>query len=260
MKQVFCAHPDFYRSLSITEFENLQSDKINEYRRSLFCLKCGATSYFRRETSDGKSACFGSLHHASDCLELSKRYIREKPEIEFLRRAIKNNGSVILPLGGKNKLFSNQIENVDKDSGVFCEKVGCAYFCSPEDMLSLLISSCDIHLSNSVFLLGSGFSWRAKNLFVNVRDAQPSEKPKVFWGVISHVNRTQQWINVSGREDVGVLLAPYKGGLLKRYGMEDFHLCVNMHILVFGKCFLNKSKDRLIIKPWDNNESNIYLV
>lgn len=259
MNKVFCVHPDFSRTFSIVEFESLPVEKINEYRSFLFCLECGAVSFYRRRTVDGKSACFGSRYHASGCLELSRQYIRKTPEMELLRRAIKHNGSITLPFGSKINKVESQREYDKKYNPVSFERVGCAYICSPEDMLSLLLSGDEINSSNSTVYLGSGFSWKARNLFVNIDSAQPSDKPKVFWGVISHINKTQQWINISGRNDVGIPVGPYREALLKRYGIEDLLSCVNMGVLVFGKCFSNKNKDRLIIKPWDDNESNIHL-
>jgi len=58
-------------TFSIFEFKALPASKIALCRQHLFCPVCLQPAYFRRASSDGKQACFGSRHHLPDCSELN---------------------------------------------------------------------------------------------------------------------------------------------------------------------------------------------
>ena len=58
-------------TFSIFEFKALPDPQIALYRQDLFCPVCLQPAYFRRASSDGKQACFGSRHHLPDCSELN---------------------------------------------------------------------------------------------------------------------------------------------------------------------------------------------
>ena len=104
------------------------------------------------------------------------------------------------------------------------------------------------------------YRWRAKNLFVNFADADPSDnKPHMYWGTISHTDPTMSWLNPADSKDIGIPIDGIKQPLLAQFEIEDKRCLEGAGLILFGKCFWNKEKTRKIIQLWNNDLQRIFI-
>ncbi|MCU8013241.1 hypothetical protein [Shewanella sp. SM74] len=104
------------------------------------------------------------------------------------------------------------------------------------------------------------YRWRAKNLFVNFADADPSDnKPHMYWGTISHTDPTMSWLNPADSKDIGIPIDGIKQPLLAQFEIEDKRCFEGAGLILFGKCFWNKEKTRKIIQLWNNDLQRIFI-
>lgn len=104
------------------------------------------------------------------------------------------------------------------------------------------------------------YRWRAKNLFVNFADADPSDhKPHMYWGTISHTDPTMSWLNPADSKDIGIPIDGIKQPLLAQFEIEDKRGLEGAGLILFGKCFWNKEKTRKIIQLWNNDLQRIFI-
>lgn len=97
MLDVRCEQPgETVRVFSVYGFAKLDEAMQEQLRQSLFCLGCGARAYFRRASSDGKAACFGSLYHSDECPEYrpSSASKEHEADIAAVRQAIKQEDEI----------------------------------------------------------------------------------------------------------------------------------------------------------------------
>lgn len=104
------------------------------------------------------------------------------------------------------------------------------------------------------------YRWRAKNLFVNFADAEPSDnKPHMYWGTISHTDPMMNWLNPADSKDIGIPIYGIKQRLLIQFAIEDKRCLEGAGLILFGKCFWNKQKTRKIIQLWNNDLQRIFI-
>jgi hypothetical protein len=103
--------------------------------------------------------------------------------------------------------------------------------------------------------------WRAKNLFVNIADAQPTDNgaPRMYWGTISHADKTLNWLNPAEDRGVGLPISKYREQLLSRFAIESSADLEGAGFILFGKCVLSKDKKRRYIQLWGNDLQYFYL-
>lgn len=104
------------------------------------------------------------------------------------------------------------------------------------------------------------YRWRAKNLFVNFADADPTDnKPHLYWGTLSHSDPLMTWLNPADSKDIGIPIEAVKTKLFKQFNITDKRDLEGAGIILFGKCFWNKDKTRKIIQLWDNDLRRIFI-
>ena len=105
------------------------------------------------------------------------------------------------------------------------------------------------------------YRWRAKNLFVNFADAVPTDNgsPRMYWGTISHTDKARLWLNPADTKDVGIPIDKIVSSLEPRFGLRQRRDFEGAGIILFGKCFWNKTKTRKIIQLWNNDISRMYI-
>ncbi|MCH1929160.1 hypothetical protein L9G16_03130 [Shewanella sp. A25] len=83
---------------SIFTFAQLPFDEIERLRQQLFCPACFGRAYFRKASSDGKAACFGSRYHQADCIEFkpsAQKSREEQDAIEVHQQLLDADGLII---------------------------------------------------------------------------------------------------------------------------------------------------------------------
>ena len=131
-----------------------------------------------------------------------------------------------------------------------------------EKLLHSLLRGTDLAKSNLWVYTDTErkYRWRAKNLFVNFADADPTDnKPHMYWGTISHTDPTMNWLNPADSKDIGIPIDGVKAKLLKQFAIEDKRDLEGAGLILFGKCFWNKEKTRKIIQLWNNDLQRIFI-
>ncbi|QSX36485.1 hypothetical protein [Shewanella sedimentimangrovi] len=272
---------------SVFGFQALTEAEQESLRQSLFCPGCGAKAYFRRASSDGKQACFGSLYHADDCPEFrpstgrteAEQALRElaqaldesdalrldfsAPVTEPVRRDSRQNegqgtanqGAEAKPKGGATGTEASSSKLADAAA----PKVAALGL---GKILKSLLRGSELASSDLWVYTDEKYRWRAKNLFVNFADAEPNERgsPKMYWGTLSHADKAMAWLNPADCRDLGIPIDKFSAALLKRFGISDRAELEGAGIILFGKCFWNKDKTRKIIRLWNDNLSRILII
>ncbi len=269
------------KTYSIFEFKLLPEAEIDKLRYLLLCPVCKQKAYFRRASKDGKQACFGSRYHDLDCEEFnpSARKTEEEKQIAEVEQIVLEAGSLVIdfskkiplnkgnqkpvldaqktPLEGREYSTKDAVkkdlpvnENEPKVS-----KQGLA------KLLTSLLRGSSLAISDLWIYTSETHKWRAKNLFVNIADAQPTENgaPRMYWGTISHADKTLNWLNPAEDRSVGLPISKYREQLLERFDINTASDVEGAGFILFGKCVLSKDKKRKYIYLWGNDLQYIYL-
>jgi len=130
-----------------------------------------------------------------------------------------------------------------------------------EKLLHSLLRGSELAESDLWVYTDDKYRWRAKNLFVNFADAEPTENgaPRMYWGTVSHIDKAMQWLNPSDSRDVGIPIEEFQTSLFKRFNIKDRRDIEGAGIILFGKCFWNKDKTRKIIQLWGKDISRVFI-
>lgn len=287
MLDVRCEEPgQAPKVFSVYGFAKLDEATQEQLRQSLFCLGCGARAYFRRASSDGKAACFGSLYHSDNCPEYrpSSSSKEHEADIAAVRQAIEQEDGLSIDFDapvrlGRKSTGHSTASSVREPQGSYdvhsqhTPNTQAKAAGQPEDTLQtpkLGLKKLLMSLLRGSELAGSDLwvytdevhRWRAKNLFVNFADAIPTEKgaPRMYWGTLSHADNDMNWLNPTDSREVGIAISDVREALLKRFGIKERADFEGAGIILFGKCFYTKDKKRKIIKPWSQDPKWVYLL
>lgn len=268
------------KTFSISEFKNLSASQITLYRHSLICPVCLQVAYFRRASKDGKQACFGSRYHLANCSELTISKKKEMDEIEQIveKSAISEEGLHIdfsfMPVITKPSIKASLIEN-DKSARIAIKKMrSSAKVIEPTEiankkskqnlakLLTSLSQGSSLAASDVWVYTSEQHKWRAKNLFVNIADAQVTDNgaPRLYWGTIGHVDKDLLWLNPIENRSVGIPIKLFQQALLQQYSITEATQLQGAGIILFAKCIDNKDKSRKFLQLWSHDVQYLHLV
>ncbi|MCG6201130.1 hypothetical protein [Psychromonas antarctica] len=268
---------------SIFEFKALPETQIDKLRYSLLCPVCLQKAYFRRASKDGKQACFGARYHQLDCAEFnpSVRKSEEDRQVSEVEKVLLEDNALVIdfnqpmkklkkerPIDQDNKLSRSMLEHkLTRSSSENQEKLTVQADQSKAakqglgKLLISLLRGSSLAASDVWIYTSETHKWRAKNLFVNIADAQPTENgaPRMYWGTLSHADPSLSWLNPAEDRCVGVPIAKYREKLLSRFAIENPRDVEGAGIILFGKCVESKDKKRKYIYLWGNDLRYLYL-
>lgn len=130
-----------------------------------------------------------------------------------------------------------------------------------EKLLNSLMRGSELAESDLWVYTDDKYRWRAKNLFVNFADAEPTENgsPRMYWGTVSHIDKEQLWLNPADTKEVGIPIDKIAEPLKQRFGLNERRDFEGAAIILFGKCFWNKAKTRKIIQLWNNDLNRVFI-
>ncbi len=130
-----------------------------------------------------------------------------------------------------------------------------------EKLLHSLMRGSELAESELWVYTDEKYRWRAKNLFVNFADAEPTENgsPRMYWGTISHIDKQELWLNPADTKDVGIPIDKIAEPLKQRFGLNERRDFEGAAIILFGKCFWNKAKTRKIIQLWSHDLNRVFI-
>jgi len=267
-----CIIEDSYRTYSIVDFQQLSDNEIARLRQFLECPKCGGKAFYRKKSVDGKAACFGSRYHTcEDANPTPQRQteIQNAIEVEKIIASSEVINITFSPRSAGAKetqttiVHSAMLGCDAKDKNVYTQQANTTR--TPSVGLKKILDSlmAGSSLSDSKIIISiDGFSFKAKNLFVNFSDSSPaininSAKPKMYWGTLSHSDDHIEWLNPADCNDVGISLGGYRDKIIQNFSISDKRCLEGAGIILFGHCFWNAKKNRKIIKLWNDERVHI---
>jgi len=270
--------PDNLKTYSIFEFKALSESEIDKLRYALLCPACGQQAYFRRASKDGRQACFGSRYHDKDCAEFNptKRKVEEEKQVAEVEQIILSEDSLTIDFSAltvvekisKLPLKINETRSEkhntkaiqEKKSQLIKEKTkvnnpGLA------KLLTSLLRGSSLASSDILIYTSEKYKWRAKNLFVNIAEAEPTENgaPRMYWGTISHADKTLNWLNPAENRSVGLPIGKFREEFLARFSVQESADVEGAGFIIFGKCTLSTDKKRKYIQLWQADIQYFYL-
>jgi hypothetical protein len=260
------------KTYSIFDFKKLPEAEIDKLRYSLLCPVCGQKAYFRRASKDGRQACFGSRYHTPDCSEFNSSTAKSEEQLQIAEvekllctedallidfSAVEKSNKKIAATELKTKAQgkpSRSQKTVADDELKVC-KQGLA------KLLTSLLHGSSLARSDLWIYTSEKHKWRAKNLFVNIADAQPTDNgsPRMYWGTISYADKTLNWLNPAEDRNVGLPISRYREQLLKRFAIKESADVEGAGFIIFAKCVLSKDKKRRYLQLWGNDLRYFYL-
>lgn len=289
MLEVTCTYPDAKSYYHIEQFLLLTEEDIERYRQHLMCPVCQGKAYFRKQSVNGRSACFGSNYHANDCGNWHPTLkTQQQKEVEVLNQQLAESDELIFDFvipakpkkenehrrdGLKEKQSQERLSySTQEPTEQFIDKDNTKKSANrrpevltPDKMLNNLLHGGELAKSETRIVLKLGnkdYPYKAKNLLVNFADAYPAKnfeeaKLKMYWGTISHTDKDFEWLNPADCDDVGIPLGKAKEGIINQYGIASRDELEGAGILFLGLCFWNKEQTRKIIKL--RSADNIYI-
>jgi len=273
---------DDLKMYSIFAFKLLPDAEIDRLRYSLICPVCKQKAYFRKASRDGKQACFGSRYHQIDCSEFnpSMRKSEEEKQIAEVEKILLEKDALLIDFNqaivhrkkGTLTVVDEGLKPLIVSKGV-TQKGPAETLVDPDNgqlhavtqglgkLLTSLLRGSSLATSDLWIYTSATHKWRAKNLFVNIADAQPTDNgaPRMYWGTISHADSALNWLNPAEDRSVGIPVAKYRDQLLRRFALEDLSDVEGAGIILFGKCVVSKDKKRKYIYLWGNDLKYLYL-
>ena len=270
--------PDNLKTYSIFEFKALSESEIDKLRYALLCPACGQQAYFRRASRDGRQACFGSRYHEQNCVEFnpSKYKAEEERQVAEVEQILLSENSLTIDfninpivvkrseLGAKKDKTSSPKRHAKETSEKNKQPIKDEAKVSRQGLANLLTSllrGSSLASSEVWVHTNEKYKWRAKNLFVNIADAEPTENgaPRMYWGTISHADKTLNWLNPAEERSVGLPIGKFREKFLDRFSITEPEDIEGAGFIIFGKCFLSKDKKRKYIQLWDEDLKYFYL-
>ncbi|WP_392342730.1 hypothetical protein [uncultured Shewanella sp.] len=275
MIDAVCTYGGQKHTFSILKFQTLTETEIEKFRQFLQCPECKGKAYYRKRSSDGKAACFGSRYHVAECDEghfstQRDRETRHSVEvnkvisdadiisIDFMLSNTKKPVTEVQTVASTSSLTSSSLPKIDNASRKHNgnNEQTKVKVLGLEKILNSLMRGSDLAESSTLIELDTGYKFKAKNLFVNFAEAEPSDnakqaKPKMYWGTISHLDKELDWLNPSDCTDVGIPISKFKSAILERFNVSEGRQLEGAGIILFGKCFWNSKKTRKIIELWN---------
>jgi len=263
---------------SIFEFKALPEMEIDRLRNSLLCPVCRERAYFRKASRDGKQACFGSRYHKADCEEFnpSARKSEEQrlvAEVEALvieadavqidfnapivssKKTTKDKSESTKESSSKKQAQSMTAQTGEEDDSLTVNKQGL------KKLLVSLLRGSSLANSNLWIYTSEKHKWRAKNLFVHINDAQPTDNgaPRMYWGTIANADKTLNWLNPAEERSVSIPIAKYREDLLTRFAITEARDVEGAGFIIFAKCVESKDKKRKVLQLWSNDVQHFYI-
>jgi len=262
---------------SIFEFKALPETEIDKLRYSLLCPVCRQKAYFRKASRDGKQACFGSRYHDSDCTEFNPSARKSEEEKQILEVEALLLEADALQIDFNAPIYSTKIQKIDsklvpesahKEPNAKKNSEGgntqSELTVNKQGLKKLLISllrGSSLASSDVWIYTSEKHKWRAKNLFVNVNEAVPTDNgaPRMYWGTISHADKALLWLNPAEERSVSIPIAKYREQLLTRFDIQEPRDLEGAGFIMFAKCVQSKDKKRKFLQLWSNDVQHFYI-
>lgn len=257
-----------------SQFSQLPFADMGEKRRNLVCPECGGPAFFRKQTKNGRAACFGARPHQPDC-SLSvldeTRVIHGQGEIVEVIDNPGNRIVVDLLFGAQEHVHVAPANNPIRGGARAGIHIGdnAAHNARAHRRLSTLlrtlIESPTFRTSHQVLeILGNEI--QVCDFFVPLLEIQRPHLNVLrgFWGMLSDVGTDQNgtyWLNSGGRDNISF---PIDNGpfaqVCERFNIDDNEDFSGAYILAIGIAQFSPRTGKLYCPIHDPNMVCIRLV
>ena len=257
-------------SYDIATFSGLGDERLSTLRRALVCQKCKAQGYYRKESRDGKPACFGA-YHQDNCEYKTKGSVsRLVAEVVEEVKAISTNGQVIDVAFGFHEADNSRSCYGPKPNIIASSASSQQHTQKParkrntsrglKSLLRMLLNTDTFASSDIAINTGTGYPFKAKNLFIHFDDVSKERlgKWRGYWGVISHADPDISWLNVANEKEVSIFVSNLKDHVIKMCKIDSHEKLAGASVLVFGRLNISKNGKWYIKLDGDNSE-HIYI-
>jgi len=262
-------------SYDIANFSKLEPALLNTLRHALICTKCHGKGYYRKESRDGKPACFGA-YHEDDCkYKLKGSAPKLDPEtVEEVNTIITNSDTINVNFTAYTVKqltppTSSTLSTTRAPSATFQQHTRQPAQLRNatkglRSLLRMLMHSDSFATSDIAINTGWKHPRKAKNLFVNFDDVSEelitNKKMRGYWGIISHADDEINWLNTANKQDVSIPVSKLRDYLIDVFKINNAEDLSGTAVLIFGWLDISKSdKKKWYLSVHNNNPAYIFI-
>lgn len=245
MNRVICLQDNkFY---DIDTFSALADEIRSLLRKYLACCECRGKAYYRKQTKDGKHACFGAYHKDRCPLKIRDSSSRHSESAEAASQIAVNRQTIDVAFAAYTPSEIAPRENARRPTGKEPSSS------TPGDhagqpgqsrnvpkrlrtLLGMLLRSDDFAMSDIEINTGAPHPFKARDLFVRFDDISEAHigEWKGFWGLIDNSDENMTWLNTANRQNVSIPVEQMKDYLTGVLGITSSADLAGASALVFG--------------------------
>lgn len=231
-----------------TEFAKFNAGNLERMRRQLICSECERPAFFRKESRDGRGACFGARPHAEGCSLAAQDNELVIPGIADDEDEFVNDGNRIvidLNFGGRQDTHLDGNPNARRrprgGNHVGDGGPGTAVMHRrPSGLLRMLVDAPNFRYSDQIIEIANEAPMPVRDFCVELNDVSPQYERqfRAYWGELTDAGLGSNgtlWLNSGGREQVSFGLKPeHQTAVMQRYRLHNYEEFAGAYILVFG--------------------------
>lgn len=237
------------------QFARLGFAEIGQKRRHLVCPECGGPAFFRKQTRNGRAACFGARPHQLNCSLAAFDETRVNDGYGEVVDVIHNPGErIVVDLDFGAPLHVHAEPNVGPANGRGRAGVHAGGN-SPNDarmhrrlssLLRTLIESPHFRGSQQILEILER-EVAVRDFFVPLLDIENHHlnSLKGFWGMLSDVGVGQPgtvWLNSGGRDDISFCIDEQSfGAVCGRFHITDLEEFSGAYVLAIGEARVSQN-------------------
>lgn len=244
------------RNYTAVEFAQLLPGELERKRRQLICPACHKKAFFRKDSRDGRGACFGARPHDDGCALAAEDNDMRVPGFGDDQDELLNTGDKIVV----DLAFGAAEAQIHLDpaprapfrlrGGAHVGEGGPGHAVMHRRLSTLLrtlIDAPNFRYSDQTIAVANQMELPAREFFVELGNVTPMYNGQFrgFWGQLTDAGEGAGgtlWLNSGGRGHISFALPlEHRATVMQRYGLasiEDFAGC---YILVLGNLLVSQN-------------------
>ncbi|MFA6232316.1 MAG: hypothetical protein WC617_19410 [Rhodanobacter sp.] len=264
MDVAFCTEDS--KEYDAHSFSQLSRTILERKRRLLICPECKGVAFFRRESSDGRAACFGARPHADNCSFSGSEagdWGVDGGDVEEERHNAGDHIVVDLNYGTATDGPTGAAGGEHRHAGKGRTFTGSGMPRQSRSqkrlstLLRWLVNSENFRQSAQVIELPGRITLPAHQLFVPFDRVDASLRAKFhgFWGMISDatVSKGVVWLNTAGYKGFSIMIETQVAvdAFMKRYSITSLEQLAGAYVLVFAQLVKSGKTEKLLSRVDD---------
>mgnify|MGYP001221597596 CR=1 FL=1 len=247
---------------SANQFANLSRQDLSERRQNLICPACDGPAFFRRQTQNGRDACFGARPHADGC-SLKAAQAKASAQADAYADLLNPAKRIVVdfdfgspeqperPIHSGESQRARTQKNEPFSSGF---SVNTATHIQMRPLLRLLTCTPQFRTSPQIVDIDGIGSTRACDFFIPF-GAITAQHRNAFMGIYGKIVSAQYvqeynsvWLNSGGCTEPSVCVpVELVSLLLHRFQMGDIAEFANTNVLVFAEVRISQHGKKYMV-------------